>query len=694
MTRLLEALRRPGAAAAIGIPLALVAIVLLLVVPLPALLLDLLLAASISLSIAILMVAIQVEKPVEFSAFPTVLLFGTLLRLALNVASTRRILLHGAEGTDAAGGVIQAFGEFVVGSNYVVGLVLFLLLVLINFVVVTKGAGRVAEVSARFVLDALPGKQMSVDADLSSGVIGQDEARARRRAIEQEADFYGAMDGASKFVRGDAIAALLITGINIVGGLVVGVVQNDMAVGDAAATYTVLTVGEGLAAQIPALLVSTAAGVIVTRSAAGSGLSAALVRQLGQSPRALGVTAAVLFVLALLPGMPTLPFLALGAGFGWFASRKRAEEPADGPSGVTAAAQADPTAVEKARIEEMLPVDLLSLEVGLDLVPLVDPSQGGELVERIGAIRRNLAADLGIIVPQVHVRDNLRLRPQAYRLLLSGNEIAQGELRPARMLAMDPTGAAPPIDGERVREPAFGLPARWIATGDRERAESAGYTVVDAPTVAATHVTETLRQCAPDLLGRAEAQEILDLFAKKHARLVDELIPNLLPLGEVIKVLRGLLREGIPIRDLRTIFEALADQARETKDPDELCERVRERLARHITQRLRGDDGRVAALVLDPKVEDAMRAGPLEPVVASQIIRSLETGVRAFAAISTPPVILVSPDVRRVAAAFFGRRVPGLGVVSYREIDPKAQVRNLGVVGLGPQTRNVFQEAA
>lgn len=666
-----------GRAAAV-VPFLLVGVVLLMVIPLPAVMLDLMLAVSIGVSIALLLVAIYLEKPLDLSSFPAILLFVTLFRLALNVASTRLILLHGADGPDAAGDIIRAFGEFLIGGNYVVGGTVFVLLVVINFVVITKGAGRVAEVAARFTLDAMPGKQMAIDADLASGAITQDEARARRKLVEQESDFFGAMDGSSKFVRGDAIAGLLVTGINIIVGFVVGVAQRDMSAADAAATFTVLSVGDGLASQIPALLVSTAAGVVVTRASAGTAIAPALVAQLTGRRQALYATAGVLAAIGLVPGMPLAPFALLGAILA-VAARLLPPPTAEGALDAAAAqAPAEPT--ERERIEEALPLDLLELEVGFDLVSLVDATRGGELVERIGAIRRNLATELGIIVPPVHIRDNLRLAAGQYRLLVSGNEVGSGELRIGRLLAMDPSGAAPAIGGEPTREPAFGLPAQWIAPSERDRAEMLGYTVVDVATVVATHLSEMLRAAAPDLLGRTEAQELVDLFAKREPKLVDELIPALLPLGEVIRVLRGLLREGVPVRDLRTIFEALADHARETKDPNALIELVRQRMARHITSRFKGPDGRVLALVLDPRAEDAFRQGGPDASAAQRLLSSLDGAARAFAGVSTPPLLVCAPDVRRVVSDFFLRRVPGLSVVSFREIDVRTTVRSLGVV--------------
>jgi len=672
------------------VPLILVGVVLLMVVPLPPFMLDMFLATSIALSVVLLLISINIERPLDLSAFPSILLFGTLFRLALNVASTRLILLEGAEGTHAAGAVIRAFGELIIRGNYVVGATIFLLLVIINFVVITKGAGRVAEVAARFTLDALPGKQMSIDADLGAGAITQDQARARRREVEQESDFFGAMDGASKFVRGDAIAGLLMTGINIVVGFIVGVAQNDLSAAEAAQTYTILTVGDGLVSQIPALVMSTAAGVVVTRAAAGAALAPALIHQLGSRRPALYGTAGLLTLVAILPNMPMIPFLTL-AGAAALAGRYAPEAPppesaaakaaaaaGGGPATPAAAQAAQPT--ERERLEQVLPVELLELEVGFDLVPLVDSSNSGGLVERVAAIRRNLASELGIILPSVHIRDNLRLAPNAYRLLVSGNEVGHGDLRVGRFLAMDPTGSCPPIDGEKVAEPAFGLPAQWITASERERAETLGYTVVDAVTVAATHLTELLRAAAPELLGRREVQELFEIFARREPKLVDEVVPNVLSLGDVLIVMRQLLKESVPIRDLRTILEALADAGRETKNPYDLTERVRQRLARSISARFKDDRGRIAALVLDPRAEEAFRNGGPDAGAAQRVLASLDGAARSFAGVNTPPVLLCAPDVRRAVAEFLSRRIPGLAVLAYREVDPKATVRTLGVV--------------
>lgn len=662
------------------IPIGLVGIVLLMVAPLAPILLDGLLAISIALSLALLLVSLHLERPLDLSSFPTILLFVTLLRLALNVASTRLILSEGAQGPSAAGGIIRAFGEFVVGGNYVVGAAIFLLLVIINFVVITKGSGRVAEVSARFTLDALPGKQMSIDADLGAGLITQEQARERRSTVERESDFFGSMDGASKFVRGDAIAGLLMTAINIIVGFVVGTLQQGLSAAEAANTYTVLTVGDGLASQIPSLLVSTAAGVVVTRAAGGEALGATLVRQIANHRASLYGTAGLMAAIGLVPGMPLIPFMGL-AGLLTLGARALAPEAGLPVLPKAKAETGDKPATEQEHIESLLKVELLEFEVGFDLVHLVDSQRGGELVERIAAIRRNLASEFGIVIPLIQIRDNLRLPAHTYRLMLSGTEVGRGALRVRKWLAMDPSGSLPKLAGEQVKEPAFGLPAIWVGESDRAKAEQLGYTLVDAPTVAATHLTELLRNLAPDLLGRQEAQDLIDLLAQQQPRLVDEVIPNLLPVGEVVKVMRNLLREGISIRDLRSVFEAIADHAREIKDTAVLTEFVRQRLARQISARFLDDNNTLSALTLDAGAEQALRAPSSDVAAAQKLLSSLDRSAHLFGGLATPPVLLCAADVRRPAADFLGQRIPGLAVLSYAELDRSVNVRNLGVVG-------------
>jgi flagellar biosynthesis protein FlhA len=661
--------------------LGLVGIVLMLVVPLPPMLLDVMLTFSITIGLLVFLLAVNFGDPAEFSSFPSVLLVSTMLRLSLNIASTRLILLRGHEGPEAAGNVIHAFGEFVVGGSYVVGIIVFVILVIINFKVITAGAGRIAEVAARFTLDAMPGKQMAIDNDLANGHISEVEARKRRTAVSDEADFYGAMDGANKFVKGDAVAGLIITAINIIGGIIIGVAQQGLSFADAAESYTILTVGDGLVAQIPALLTSMAAGLIASRTATGEDLGTTLVRQLLGRPEPLIVAGVALGGIALAPGMPTLVFIGLSVGC--FAAARRAKRLMEQPP--EAASDAKPASDEESPLHDLLEVKLLSLEVGFDLVPLVDRARGGDLLKRIAAVRRQLVPELGMVVPPVHVRDNLRLPSGDYRLLLSGQMIGEGNLRPGRLLAVNPGGATGELKGERTKEPAFGLPAVWIGPGDRERAELLGFTVVDPATVAATHITELLRRHAGDLLGRTETQELLDALARTQSKLVEEVVPTLIPLGELIKVLRNLLREGVGIRDLRTILEAVADHAATVKDPDALTELVRERLGRQITARYVDERGALPAMVLAPEVEAALRgrfpAGTDASTVVPRVVRSLEAAVARLEG-GAEPLLLVAPELRRTVAALAARHAPGLAVVSLRELDAKTKVTTTGVVKL------------
>ncbi len=679
----------------IAAPAGIVGIVLIMILPLPALAIDLLLATSICLSLCVLLVAVFVNRPLEFSVFPTTLLIVTMLRLALNIASTRLILLHGAEGPQAAGEVIQAFGRFVVGGSTIVGIIVFLILALINFIVIAKGSGRIAEVAARFTLDSLPGKQMAIDADLAAGLLTEDQARGRRKDLEAQSDFYGAMDGASKFVRGDAIAGLIITGINIVGGLIIGVLQEGMAVGDAAETYTLLTVGDGLASQIPSLLISSAAGIIVTRTGGDISLGDHLASQIFGRRRPMVMASGIMVLMAAVPGMPTIPFLALAGAIGIAAYRAKGPtkdakgDEIVGPEGEPI----DKGEVEREQISSLLPIDLLELEVGYELVSLVDPKQGGDLVERMAALRRSFAQELGIIVPPVHIRDNLQLEPSQYRILLSGTIVGEGNLRPGSFMAMDAGGVTETIKGTPTREPAFGLPALWVGPRDRDRAEMAGYTVVDCTTVVATHLTEIIRGHASELLGRAEAQELVDAFARVNPRLVEDLIPSVLTLGEVVRVLRGILDEGLGIRDLRTIFEALSDHGPAVKDTAVLIELVRRKMARAITERFRSPEGRIDALVLDATIESSFRESmvdtgngvefvPLSPTEATRIIQGFERASRELVRISTPPVLVTAPDIRRAVLGFVQQRVPGLQVISYREIEGGTPVKPLAIVRL------------
>jgi len=548
---------------------AIVGIIVFMVIPLPTVLLDILLSFNITFCLTIVLVATYIMKPLELSSFPSIILLATLFRLSLNIASTRMILLYGNEGTMAAGKVIKAFGGFVVGGNYVVGAIIFLILVIINFVVITKGAGRIAEVAARFTLDAMPGKQMSIDADLNAGLIDENEARARRMIISQEADFYGAMDGASKFVRGDAIAGVIITLINIVGGLAIGVLQNDMSFSHAAQNYTLMTVGDGLVTQIPALIMSTAAGIVVSRAGSNSALGRQIVSQILLQPRAIGIASAVLLGFGLIPGLPTLPFMILSAMAGTVAylvsqSRKT------GLVEEKAKKMLEEKAKPPERLAALPPLDILALEVGYGLIPLVDAEQDGTLLDRIKSIRRQIAQDIGIIVPSLHIQDNMQLKPAEYSILLKGNEIARGELMLNHYLAMNADKSNMKIEGIPTKEPTYGLPALWIKEEVREKAMAQGYTVVDLATVLTTHLSDAIRIHAHELLGRQEVQHLLDDLRNTHPKVVEELVPNLLPLGGVVKVLQNLLSEQIPVRDLLTVLETLADWAPMTKDMDTL----------------------------------------------------------------------------------------------------------------------------
>jgi flagellar biosynthesis protein FlhA len=660
------------------VPAAAVAVVGLMVVPLPPLLLDLLLSIDIGLAVVLLLTAIYVKEPIEFSVFPSVLLLLTLLRLSLNVASTRLVLLHGGEGIGAAGTVIQAFGQFVVGGNYVVGITVFLVLVAIQFLVINHGAVRISEVTARFTLDALPGKQMAIDADLNAGLIDDREARARRERIRREADFYGAMDGAIRFTQRDALAAVLITGVNIVAGFVVGVVQHGLDVGTAARTYTILTVGEGLVTAIPALLVSMSGGLITTRAASESHLGEEVAGQLLSKPFPLGIGAGVLFLLALLPGLPKLAFLVVAGLFGAaaYARRPRAAESESAPP----PAPAEP-------VEATLAIDPLSVEVGYALIALVDEKQGGTLLSRVRAIRRQIASDTGLVVPPVHVADNLQLGPRAYALFVKGVEVARGELYPERFLAINPGTASQPVDGIRTQEPAFGLPAWWIPAESRERALAAGYTVVDPTTALSTHLSETVRTFLPDLLSRQQTKEMLDRVTQTSPKLVEELVPKVVSVGEVQRVLRQLLRERVPIRDLTTILEALADVAASTKDPDAINEAVRAALGRAICRQYQNDKGELPTIAFAPALEERLLQsvvrtdqGPMLAVdpteaqhLAARIARALETAV-------AQPVLLCTPALRPHLWRLFTRVLPQIGVLSHNEVPPHVRVAPVAVL--------------
>jgi flagellar biosynthesis protein FlhA len=673
------AMRRVLAGGELVIPLTFVVVVVVMVLPLPTALLDLLLTLNIALSLVILLVAMHTLRPLEFSTFPSVLLVTTLFRLSLNVASTRLILLYGAEGPAAAGHVIQAFGNFVVGGSYVVGMVVFLILVVINFVVITKGAGRVAEVAARFTLDAMPGKQLAVDAELNAGLLTEQEARERRRAIEAEADFYGAMDGASKFVRGDAIAGLLIAGINIVGGLFIGIAQRGLGLQEAAEVYTVLTIGDGLVSQLPALLISTAAGIVVTRAASGTDLGSEVTAQILLNPRVLTMVAAILGGFALLPGLPFVPFVVLASATAALAVHATRDARA-AAEGAAAEARAErPAAGPPADVPAQL--DVLELQVGYELVPLADGEQGGELIERIRSLRRQLAQEMGFVVPPVHIRDNLQLKPGEYAILLKGDS-----------LAINPGGAEPGLAGVPTREPAFGLEALWVGAAERERAQLAGYTVVDAATVVVTHLTELIRRHAHELLGRQEVQGLLDALAKTHPKAVEELVPQQLTVGAVQKVLQSLLREHVSIRDLLTIVETLADHAPATKDPQALTEHVRTALSRSIVNRFLTADRVLPLVTLSPQLErtitDAVHRSDdgtylaLEPALAQRLLGRLGSWAEQFALQGRQPLVLCSAGVRPHLRRLTERFLPSLSIIAPSEVPANVKIHSLGVVAL------------
>ena len=657
----------------------------LLIVPLPAVVIDLLLSFSITVSVLILLITLYTEKPLDFSVFPSLLLMVTLLRLGLNVASTRLILVKGAEGPGAAGAVINAFGNITVGGNYLVGLILFLIFVVINFVVIAKGAGRIAEVAARFTLDAMPGKQMAIDADLNQGLLSDAEAKQRRQDVQRESDFYGAMDGASKFVKGDAIAGLLIMAVNIVGGLAVGVGQEGMPVRDALETYTVLTVGDGLVGQVPALVVSTAAGVIVTRAAGGVPLADELWSQVLLQPRALWGVTGMLAVLAVMPGFPFAPFAVLAAGAATMALMLKPREKEPVEESAVADADAAP-GLESSDIESALALDELELEIGYGLIPLTDPERGGELLNRIRATRRQLATELGFVVPLVHIRDNLQLDPSAYSIVIRGNPIAGAQIPPGRSLALHASENPPAIEGIDGRDPSYGLPAVWIQDRDRARAESLGYSVVDPAATIATHLAETIRAHAFELLTRKHVKELLDRYAEDAPQVVDEIVPSIVTISLLQKTLKALLKEGVSIRDLGAILEVLADYAPKIQDPDLITDLVRERLGRTLTRTHVGQDGALHVITLDSGLEEQLRSSvqrtesgsflAMDTEALDRLVRGIETSTRNTKPTSgaREPVLLTSQTVRAPLAQLLARVAPRLSVLSHNEIPPETQI--------------------
>jgi flagellar biosynthesis protein FlhA len=665
----------------------------MMVIPLPPLALDVLFTFNIALSLVVILVAVYTPRPLEFAVFPTVLLVATLLRLALNVASTRVILLNGHTGTDAAGNVIQAFGDFVVGGNYAVGLVVFLILVIINFVVVTKGAGRVSEVSARFTLDAMPGKQMAIDADLNAGVLTQEDARKRREEIAQEADFYGSMDGASKFVRGDAIAGILILVINIIGGLVIGTMQHSMALADAATNYVLLTIGDGLVAQIPSLLLSSATAIIVTRVSAAQDMGKQVFEQMFASPRALYIAAGVVGSLGLVPGMPNLVFLSLAglmAASAYLTAQRRAAEEAALLAPVSETTVSASPETRELSWDDVPPVDLVGLEVGYRLIPLVDRSQGGQLMGRIKGVRRKLSQELGFLIQPVHIRDNLDLGPSSYRIALMGVTVGEGEVFPDRELAINPGRVFGEIVGTPTKDPTFGLDAVWIDPASREQAQGLGYTVVDAGTVVATHLSQLLKEHAHEMLGHEEVQHLLDVLGKHSPKLVENLVPKTLNLGVVLKVMQNLLSEQISVRDMRTIAETLAEHGAKSQDPGVLTAAVRVALSRSIVQNIIGTAPELPLIALDPSLEQILQKSAqgagggglgIEPGLAERLQKSIGEASQRQEMAGEPSVVVVSPDIRAWMSRWLRSAVRGLHVLAYTEIPDNKRIRVVATVG-------------
>lgn len=701
-----------------GIPVLLLALLAMIVLPIPAFMLDAFFSFNIALSLVVLLVSVYALRPLDFAAFPTVLLIATLLRLGLNVASTRVVLINGHEGSAAAGKVIEAFGEVVIGGNYTVGIVVFVILMIINFVVVTKGAGRISEVSARFTLDAMPGKQMAIDADLNAGLIDQDQARHRRQEVAAEADFYGAMDGASKFVRGDAIAGIMIMLINIFGGLAVGVLQHSLPFTDALQKYTLLTIGDGLVAQIPSLLLSVASAILVTRVNTSQDMGAQVVNQLFASPKALAVSAGILVVMGLIPGMPHIAFLGLGllcAAIAYYIYWKKEQPVAveDGsyiPSGTrldndfnaggnnSTATIAPPQRSmpalppgnpESAELgwDDVQPVDVIGLEVGYRLIPMVDKNQGGELLGRIKGVRKKLSQEMGFLIPSVHIRDNLDLLPTGYRVSLMGVAVAEAEVYPDRELAINPGQVFGNLDGVKTKDPAFGLDAIWISTSQKEQAQTLGYTVVDPSTVVATHLNQILQQHTYELLGHEDVQKLLDMLAKTSPKLVEELVPNTISLNVFLKVLQNLLRERVPIRDIRSIAEALAGSNSKSQDPVALTALARVALARQIVQNIIGNEQNLPVITLDPNLEQlllstvqqAQKAGAddsafIEPSLADRLQQSLIKAAQKQEMAGKPLVFLVAAPLRMMLSRFVRHSVPDMRVLAYTEIPDNKQI--------------------
>ncbi|MDH5915848.1 flagellar biosynthesis protein FlhA [Vibrio splendidus] len=678
---------------AIGAPVMVLATLAMVVLPIPAFLLDMFFTFNIALSMVVLLVSVYTRRPLDFAAFPTVLLIATLLRLALNVASTRVVLLHGHEGGDAAGNVIEAFGNVVIGGNYAVGLVVFLILMIINFMVVTKGAGRISEVSARFTLDALPGKQMAIDADLNAGLIDQDQARTRRFEVTKEADFYGSMDGASKFVKGDAIAGILILFINIIGGLSIGMVQFDLGFGEAIEIYTLLTIGDGLVAQIPSLLLSIAAAMMVTRQNTDEDMGQQLFFQLFDNPKALMITAAILGIMGIVPGMPHFSFLSLAvvAGAGAYYIDKKNKKKAEQPNlPATVEASGETGSQKELSWDDVQPVDIIGLEVGYRLIPLVDRDQGGELLERVKGVRKKLSQDFGFLIPAVHIRDNLELTPNSYRLTLMGVAVGEAEIKPDMELAINPGQVYGMIDGEPTIDPAFGLEAVWIREEQREHAQALGYTVVDSSTVLATHLSQQLTNNASQLIGHEEVQNLLEMLSRSTPKLVEGFVPDQLQLGVVVKVLQNLLNEAIPIRDIRTIVQTLSEYSSKSQEPDILTAAVRISLKRLIVQEINGIEPELPVITLIPELEQILHqtmqasggeSAGIEPGLAERLQTSLSHATQEQELKGEPAVLLTSGVLRSTLAKFVKNTIPSLRVLSYQEIPDEKQIRIVQAVG-------------
>lgn len=676
----------------LGAPILIMVILAMLVLPLPPFLLDIFFTFNIALSLIVLLVVVYALRPLDFAVFPSFLLVATLLRLSLNVASTRVVLLEGHNGGDAAGKVIEAFGAFVIGGNYAVGLVVFSILIIINFVVVTKGAGRVSEVSARFTLDAMPGKQMAIDADLNAGLLTQDEARDRRAEISQEADFYGSMDGASKFVRGDAVAGILILLINIVGGLGVGVIQHDLPFSQAMEYYTLLTIGDGLVAQIPGLLLSTATAIIVTRVNSNQDMGEQVSLQVLGNPKALAISAAIIGALGLIPGMPNLVFILLACGLGYaaYSVYKKQLLGELEPDELAPLVQALPDEPKELSWDDVAPVDMIGLEVGYRLIPLVDKTQGGELMSRIKGVRKKLSQELGFLIPSVHIRDNLDLAPNVYRLTLMGVNIGEIEIHPDRELAINPGQVFGDIQGIATKDPAFGLDAIWIDSGQKDQAQTMGYTVVDPGTVVATHLSQIIQTHAHELLGHEEVQQMLDTLKKSAPKLVEDLVPETISLGAVVKVLQNLLQENIPVRDMRTVAETLIEHGRISQDAGALTAAVRISLGRSIVQKISGLDSELSVITLDPDLERLLQqslqasedgSAGLEPGLAERMISALQESTQKLEMEGKSAVLLVSAFLRPWLAHFVRHSISTLNVLSYNEIPEDRQVRVVGSVG-------------